>query len=79
MTRAKQRIAILGAGPGGTGMALELVRSGVDPADLVLIDKARFPRPKLCGGGKAGSGGAPQKPHGGGHDVGEALGGGEAG
>ncbi|MDQ3032331.1 MAG: hypothetical protein M3Y87_07955, partial [Myxococcota bacterium] len=50
MRRAK-RIAILGAGPGGTAMALELVAGGIDPADLVLIDKARFPRPKLCGGG----------------------------
>lgn len=50
MGRAK-RIAILGAGPGGTATALELVRAGVDPGDLVLVDKARFPRPKLCGGG----------------------------
>lgn len=24
---------------------------GVDPSDIVVIDKARFPRPKLCGGG----------------------------
>ncbi|AKF06337.1 NAD(P)/FAD-dependent oxidoreductase [Sandaracinus amylolyticus] len=46
-----QRIAILGAGPGGTATALELIAAGVDPGDLVLIDKARFPRPKLCGGG----------------------------
>jgi len=45
------RIAILGAGPAGTTFALRMVASGVDPADLVVIDKARFPRPKLCGGG----------------------------
>jgi flavin-dependent dehydrogenase len=47
----KRRIAIIGAGPGGTALGLELVAQGVDPADIVLIDKARFPRPKLCGGG----------------------------
>ncbi len=45
------RIAILGAGPAGTTFALRLVERGVDPRELVLIDKARFPRPKLCGGG----------------------------
>ncbi|GAB4210090.1 MAG: geranylgeranyl reductase family protein [Sandaracinaceae bacterium] len=50
MTRAP-RIAILGAGPAGTTFALRLVAQGVDPRDLVVIDKARFPRPKLCGGG----------------------------
>lgn len=48
---SRKRIAILGAGPGGTATALELVGRGVDPADLILIDRARFPRPKLCGGG----------------------------
>lgn len=45
------QIAIVGAGPAGTAMALELVDQGVDPRDLVVLDKARFPRPKLCGGG----------------------------
>lgn len=45
------RIAILGAGPAGTTFALRMVASGLDPSDLVVIDKARFPRPKLCGGG----------------------------
>jgi 2-polyprenyl-6-methoxyphenol hydroxylase-like FAD-dependent oxidoreductase len=48
-TRA--RIAILGAGPGGTAFALSLLTRGVDPSDMVVIDKARFPRKKLCGGG----------------------------
>jgi menaquinone-9 beta-reductase len=43
-------IAILGAGPSGTSLALSLIGRGVDPKDLVLLDKARFPRPKLCGG-----------------------------
>jgi len=32
-------------------MALSLVRHGVDPRDIVILDKAHFPRPKLCGGG----------------------------
>ena len=45
------RIAILGAGPGGTAFALSMIARGVDPRELVLIDKARFPRKKLCGGG----------------------------
>lgn len=45
------RIAILGAGPAGTAFALRLLNLGVSASDFVLIDKAKFPRPKLCGGG----------------------------
>lgn len=45
------RIAIVGAGPSGSSLALFLLRRGVDPSDIVLYDKATFPRPKLCGGG----------------------------
>jgi flavin-dependent dehydrogenase len=45
------RIAIIGGGPAGSSFALSLVRLGVDPKDLVILDKAVFPRPKLCGGG----------------------------
>lgn len=45
------RVAIIGAGPAGTTLALSLVKLGVEPRDLVVFDKARFPRPKLCGGG----------------------------
>ena len=48
---AGPRIAILGGGPAGSALALHLVRRGVDPSDVVVIDKATFPRPKLCGGG----------------------------
>lgn len=54
MTRAGSkapRIAVLGAGPAGTVFVLRMLELGVAPSDLVLIDKARFPRPKLCGGG----------------------------
>lgn len=46
-----RRIAIIGAGPAGSALALALTDRGVDPADVVVLDKARFPRPKLCGGG----------------------------
>src|SRR5690242_10223963 len=45
-----RRIAIIGGGPAGSTLALALVDLGVDPADLLLIDRAHFPRPKLCGG-----------------------------
>jgi flavin-dependent dehydrogenase len=44
------RIAVVGAGPAGASFALALVARGVDPRDVVVIDRARFPRPKLCGG-----------------------------
>lgn len=46
-----RRIAIVGGGPAGSALAIALTNRGVDPADLVIFDKARFPRPKLCGGG----------------------------
>ncbi|HJL20056.1 MAG TPA: NAD(P)/FAD-dependent oxidoreductase [Sandaracinaceae bacterium LLY-WYZ-13_1] len=45
-----QRVAIVGGGPAGSALALNLLARGVDPDDLVILDKARFPRPKLCGG-----------------------------
>lgn len=37
---------ILGAGPAGSMAALVLARAGFD---ILLIDKAEFPRPKVCG------------------------------
>jgi flavin-dependent dehydrogenase len=46
-----KRIAIVGGGPAGSAFALRLIGLGVDPSDLVIVDKAAFPRPKLCGGG----------------------------
>jgi flavin-dependent dehydrogenase len=45
-------IIIVGAGPAGTSTGLHLLRH--DPGwagRLLLLDKARYPRPKLCGGG----------------------------
>lgn len=40
-------VAVVGAGPGGTACARELARLGVR---TVLLDKADFPRQKLCAG-----------------------------
>ena len=45
-------IVIVGAGPAGSAAALEL--AALDPARArrtLLLDRAVFPRPKLCGGG----------------------------
>ncbi len=41
-----KKIAIAGAGPAGTSLAIRLVRKGFD---VVLIERERFPRHKLCG------------------------------
>jgi geranylgeranyl reductase family protein len=41
-------VVIVGAGPGGSAAAYWLARSG---ADVVLLDKAHFPRSKPCGDG----------------------------
>lgn len=42
------RIAVIGAGPGGSAAALWLAREG---HDVTLIEKKRFPREKTCGDG----------------------------
>jgi geranylgeranyl reductase family protein len=39
-------VAIVGAGPAGSSLAILLARSGYD---VLLIDRARFPRDKACG------------------------------
>jgi geranylgeranyl reductase family protein len=41
-------LAIVGAGPAGTAAAITAARQGLD---VVVIDKARFPRDKCCGDG----------------------------
>ncbi len=41
-------VAIVGAGPGGSATAYYLARRGLD---VVLLDKADFPRDKTCGDG----------------------------
>ena len=40
-------VAIVGAGPAGSTAARELAEAG---ARICLLDRARFPRPKACGG-----------------------------
>jgi flavin-dependent dehydrogenase len=48
-------VAIAGAGPGGVATAAALLRA--DPSlrgKVVLLDRARFPRQKPCGGGLTG-------------------------
>ena len=39
---------VVGAGPGGSSTAYDLAAAG---ADVLLLDRARFPRDKPCGGG----------------------------
>ena len=41
-------VVVVGAGPGGSTAAYELARAG---ADVLLLDRATFPRDKPCGGG----------------------------
>lgn len=45
-------VAIVGAGPAGSACAIALAQLAPQVArDAVLLEKARFPRPKPCGGG----------------------------
>jgi menaquinone-9 beta-reductase len=41
-------VVVVGAGPAGSAAAITLARGGLD---VVLVDKARFPRDKCCGDG----------------------------
>jgi flavin-dependent dehydrogenase len=42
----KSQIAIVGAGPAGASLAIRLAKSGFE---VVLIEREKFPRAKLCG------------------------------
>jgi geranylgeranyl reductase family protein len=44
-------VLVVGAGPAGSAAAMHLVRGG---AQVLLAEKARFPRDKPCGGGLTG-------------------------
>jgi geranylgeranyl reductase family protein len=48
---ATHDVAIIGAGPAGSAAAYRLARAG---KDVLLLDKATFPRDKPCGGGVTG-------------------------
>ena len=41
-------VIVVGAGPAGVAAAVTLVEAG---RDVVVVDKARFPRDKICGDG----------------------------
>ena len=41
-------VVVVGGGPAGAAAAIVLARAG---RDVVLVDKARFPRDKICGDG----------------------------
>jgi geranylgeranyl reductase family protein len=49
--RIHTRICIIGAGPGGAATALFLAKHGID---CLLVDKASFPRDKICGDALSG-------------------------
>ena len=44
----KTKVVVTGAGPAGSVCAYLLLKSGID---VVLLDHAKFPRDKICGGG----------------------------
>ncbi len=44
-------VVVVGAGPAGSSSAIRLARGG---ARVLLVDRARFPRDKPCGGGLTG-------------------------
>ena len=47
----KTKVCIIGAGPAGCSSALQLNQLGID---CIVIDKAIFPRDKICGDGLSG-------------------------
>ncbi|MDG1840271.1 MAG: NAD(P)/FAD-dependent oxidoreductase [Dehalococcoidia bacterium] len=48
MTSINTEVAIIGAGPSGSIAAHQLAAAGLD---VILLDRAKFPRDKPCGGG----------------------------
>src|SRR5215213_693236 len=42
----KSKIAVVGAGPAGASLAIRLAKSGFE---VVLVEREKFPRHKLCG------------------------------
>ncbi|MDH5670773.1 MAG: geranylgeranyl reductase family protein [Myxococcales bacterium] len=46
MNPSQSEVLVIGAGPAGAAAATVLARAGVD---VVVVDRARFPRDKICG------------------------------
>ena len=47
----ESEVCIIGAGPGGCSTAMFLAKMGIPS---LLVDKATFPRDKICGDGLSG-------------------------
>ena len=45
MTGSRAQVVIVGGGPAGSSTAFVLARAGID---VVVLDRARFPRDKAC-------------------------------
>lgn len=46
--RIETDVLVVGGGPGGAAAAYHLARHGID---VTVVDKASFPREKVCGDG----------------------------
>ena len=47
--KSAYEVVVVGAGPAGCSAAIYLHKYGID--DVLLLDKAQFPRDKICGDG----------------------------
>lgn len=47
MAKNEYDVIVVGAGPGGSSTSMFLAKNGVK--DVLLVDKAKFPRDKICG------------------------------
>src|SRR3989344_3359805 len=47
MVKSQYDVIIVGGGPSGSSTALFLAKKGI--RDVLLVDKAKFPRDKICG------------------------------
>ena len=48
LPRETADVIVVGAGPAGSSVALRLAQAGLD---VLVLEKARFPREKVCGDG----------------------------